>query len=46
MSPEGLPGFDEPVNTVEGDPEELLRTTLAPEMAEPDTERIEPVLDE
>jgi hypothetical protein len=42
---DAFPGYDEPVN-IEGDPEELLRTLMAPESAAPEDDEIEPELDE
>jgi hypothetical protein len=39
-----FPGYDEPVN-IEGDPEELLRKLMEPDV-EPETECVEPELDE
>lgn len=43
MPRDAFPGYDEPVN-IEGDPEEMLRTLMAPD--EPTADEIEPELDE
>jgi hypothetical protein len=46
MAPrDAFPGYDEPVN-IEGDPEELLATLLAPETVGPVEDGIEPQLDD
>ena len=44
MPRDAFPGYDEPVN-IEGDPEELLRTLMAPETHPAVEDGIEPQLD-